>query len=105
MSTIYSKRFLAVQNVTVSATAVVPTGKVWVLKCIDFLLGTASGTAGFQVAGCWIAFGTQATPPPGSSATVWQWRGHQVAYPGETLVLFINGGTWSGVASGYELTA
>lgn len=105
MTGVYSKRLLAVLNTTATASAVVPAGKVWVVKSIDFLLGSATGTAGFRIAGVWLAYGTQATPPPGSNATVWQWRGMQVANAGELIELYVAAGTWSGMASGYELTA
>lgn len=105
MSGVYSKRFLGAQNTSTSVVAVVPSGKVWVVKSIDFLLGSTSGTAGFQVAGIWLAFGTDLKPPPGSTSSVWQWRGMQVANAGENIVLWVTAGIWSGMASGYELSA
>jgi hypothetical protein len=103
MSGVYSKRFLASPSTTVQVSALVPAGKVWVLKQLDALSGpipAGGAAAAINVAG--VAFFYHVIPVGGDPRLTWS--GMQVANPGETVAFAIGAGSWGFMLSGYELS-
>jgi hypothetical protein len=101
----YSKRFLTIAYTATSASAVVPAGKVWVIKNVAaFDAGAnAADAVAFAVAGLNYAYWTGAVSGAGRSQS---WNGMLVARAGETISLSSSGtGGWNVAVSGYELTA
>ena len=83
---------------------VVPDGVRIILRDVDAY--EESGTNGTVMSvqnaagGNLVVFQRTAATPTGP----WQWRGRQVYNPGESINFHVFSGTWSVMASGYELT-
>jgi len=105
VSNVWSKRLLGADVPSGgSATADVPEGKVWVVKCATAVTGTAGAWAIFEGAG----FGFAAGPTPAVSPAGWGqflWNGFFVLNAGETLEALAEGAAMYLACSGYELSA
>jgi hypothetical protein len=104
MGSVYSKRFLGAHAATASISASCPAGKVWVVKAVDLVMGSATGSAGVQVNGIYVCFISRSSQPSSNQMQDDQYRGMAVVNPGELLQLFVTAGIWDVQASGYELT-
>lgn len=104
---VYSIRIFASASLTASSGIVgpvVPADFVYVLRDVDAVELTGSGTGAFQIIaqtlGVLYAFQRGAT----LASAVAQWRGRQVYGPGEKVGFEVVTGTWSIAASGYQLS-
>jgi hypothetical protein len=104
---VYSLRIFSAGGLTSSAGTVgpvVPAGLVYVLRDIDAVEITGSASAQLEVLSpnfqpIW--FINTANPQIGAN---FQWRGRQVFNVGEQIGFHAFSGTWSIMASGYQLT-
>lgn len=104
---VYSIRIFAHASLTSAGGTegpVVPAGLVYVLRDIDIVELSGSGTAAFQVlnplAGVLWVYQRASTLDSAYAG----WRGRQVYGPGEQVGFEAASGTWSVMASGYQLT-
>lgn len=104
---LYSLRIFAAGSMTNAAGIVgpvVPPGLIYVLRDIDVVEISGGGTGAFQAMNplggvLWIfQRGSTLNSADG------QWRGRQVFDEGETVGFTAVTGTWSAMASGYQLT-
>jgi len=87
-SVVYSYRFLSAANADPEALFIVPVGYVAVVRDLDAVLSPAGATV-FQlfVAGAQVfiaQFGIEL------SYSNIEWRGRQVAFPGETIAVYVD---------------
>jgi len=99
---VYSKRLISGRNIT-SASETVPSGFVWVVRCIDVFFG------GGVVGGTWDVTGDAGQTFAWGSVTallasLQSWRGRQVLEAGVTLG-FTSGPGLDVTISGYQLSA
>jgi hypothetical protein len=105
MSTPYSKRFLAFKGDQASHKAVVPAGKVWVVKDITFVDISPTGQDYFV---CDVPDGIHVFAWSQPANTAWlqnHWSGMVVANPGEAISAYASSATGFVTVSGYELNA
>jgi hypothetical protein len=101
---VYSLRIYSGTPSPSGSTVVVPAGLLYVIRDIDAVLESGSGTCVIYAqmgasAVFWYATSDPATQPR------WQsWRGRQVAYTGENITFVGASGTWGLNVSGYQLT-
>jgi hypothetical protein len=84
---------------------VVPAGRVWVVRCIDALEITGVAPGQMEVLNPTLQpfwFCDRSSPQIGAN---FQWRGRQVFEVGEQIGFHVFSGTWSIMASGYDLSA
>ena len=81
--------------------AVVPTGFVYVVKCMDFVSYTSSGTDTVLIEIPNYTFYTVSFSAANQHA---QWTGTQVLNAGEALSANVTVGGVAGVVSGFKLT-
>jgi hypothetical protein len=105
MSSVYSKRFIALGNGSARLDVYVPTGFVWIIDhCqLNHESGGAGESASIVVADLYAL--VSSAWPIYSGASVMRYDGRFVAYQGEKLSIWPVSGRWSGFACGYELTA
>lgn len=104
---LYSVRLFSSGGLTSLAGTVgpvVPTGLVYVLRDVDAI--DVSGTTGHQMELLNPSLTTLVffDNTPGAGGPNFQWRGRQVFDEGEQLGFRAFSGTWSVMASGYQLT-
>lgn len=104
---VYSLRIFATASLTAASGTVgphVPAGFIYVLRDIDVVEISGSGTGVMQVQAqtlgvLWVfQRGSTLASAYGS------WRGRQVYAEGEQVGFTVGSGTWSIAASGYQLT-
>lgn len=105
MSGVYSKRLLSVAGTTTSVAAVVPGGRVWVVKDITAYSGTegVGDLVGVTLSGGIPIFGY--TQIKASAFEVGRWTGMQVLGAGEALTILPVSGKWWVSVSGYDFSA
>lgn len=111
MSRPYSVRMVNASGLTAPIEVTVPNNKRWIVSDADVYWGgglsppsTQLGIAG--VLTWWIAQPRASTTPDPAEefdSQSWQWRGHQVLYAGESLMVSSNGVGVDVCVSGYEL--
>jgi hypothetical protein len=104
-SSVYSKRLLAAAALAGEAHAIVPAGKVWVVKSVvaspDIV---PAGGAELDVGVASLVQPIQLLIAAGARQMV-NWQGMLVLYANETLQAYARTGTWEVACSGYELNA
>jgi hypothetical protein len=102
MAPVYTKRFMAAKALAAQISAVVPTGKVWVLKDIEWCEMSGQAGTGMIVT---AADGRIVIAQHASAAYDWkQWTGTVAFNAGETIYLRSNVGSIDVTVTGFELT-
>lgn len=99
------------QGMTTAQSVVVPSGKRWIVSCIDVYWGGGTDIAAVNVRGSggqtiFIAQPADPNiqqPTQGFESQSWNWTGHQVLYALESLSVTSNGAAVDVTISGYEL--
>jgi hypothetical protein len=104
MGPVYSKRFLSASAASTGQVAVVPGGKVWVIKTARVINHSGAGGTGAGIAGAHGEVLCASAYPVNGEPLVAAFDGMYVLNAGESLTLAVSGGSWDAHCSGYELT-
>jgi hypothetical protein len=101
---VYSLRIFGGQLTATSSSVTVPAGLLYIVRDIDVVLTTPSGTSVFFLSDPAGGILWYVSVDPAVTARWQGWRGRQVYEDGEVLTMTAQSGTWDIHVSGYQLT-
>jgi hypothetical protein len=101
---VYSLRIYSGSPSSSGSGPVVPTGLLYILRDIDAVCESPSGTNVLYVTIGSGLFLWYITCDPTVNPRWQGWRGRQVCYEGESVLFTAQSGVWAVNASGYQLT-